>query len=623
LAIVWGIELKDSVSVPANAAASAMGEASQQAKALTSAMKSAQSALAKAQALGDVAGVRKAAANFHQFGEALGRLPAPTEEASNKARTFGDSMFGAVFKAELLKDAVEELGKKAFEALKGGFAMAIEASENLKRMTAQFDALGPAGAHAGAATIEALRDIGKEVPQSEAQVASWARSLMATGTIKMDKLREQIKAIASSDALGAVEGAGEATRNVLAKLNETMERGSKTKFTLAKLAPTGLSEADFLKAIGMSAANFEAAKKAGTVTGMQISDAIVKALNIKGKSALDAQMDELGTMATKAKDSFMRLFENVDIAPLADGLKSFFSIFDLANPSGQVLKAGITNTFNVIFKIVGKVFELLRVGFLHLTIWALQALVYLKPLVRQFQEWFKAHDGMNILIKGLKGLGIVLGILVGFFGAIIVTTIGVYAAFTAIGLAIVGAMGWVLGLVPRAAEALVDLASKGIQAGKDLVMGLVNGVEGGVGAAVDAVKNLGKSALDAIRGVFQSHSPSQIMFGIGMGVPGGLAAGIHGGTGQAVAASAHMSTAVVAPVEQSVARAPINDTAKPASRGGGGGAQGGSVSVTIEQFTIEASHAGSPAEMRELVEEGFMSLTERLALMIGAAPEPA
>jgi len=622
VSIVWGVNLRDEVSPPANAAAKAMGDAAQQAKVLASAMKAAQAATTKAAALGDAAGVRRAAANYHVLSESFHALPPGAREATEKTHELGESMFASVFKAELLKDAVEELGKKAFEVLKSGFELAIDASENLKRMTAQFDALSAAGGVSGKATVAAIREIAKEVPQSEAQVAAWSRSLMATGTIRLDKLKEQIKAIASADALGAVEGAGEAVRGILSKLNETAERGSKTKFTLAKLAPTGLSERDFLNAIGMTAGNFEAAKKAGTVTGLQISDAIVKALNLKGKSALEAQMDELSTLATKAKDAFTKLFEDVDITPFTDGLKSFFNIFDLARPSGQAMKAGITATFNEIFKIAGKVFELMRHGFFVIGSVVLQTMLFLRPFVRQFKEWFAAHDGMNIMITALKGVGIVVGILAGFFGGLVLSGLAVGAMFTALGTAVALAIGYVVGLVPRAGEALGDMAFKAVQAGTDFVNGLVDGIKNGIGRAVAAAKEMGTSVLNSITGMFQSHSPSLVMRGIGMGLPGGLAAGIHGGTGQAVAASVHMSEAVVRPVEtvRVGASAPPR-TAAPSGEGGGRG--GGSVNLTIENFSINAGHTGTPQELRQIVEEEFTSLGERLALMIGSAPEPA
>lgn len=611
MSITWGVELKDGVSQPAGMIASAMGTAAQQTKVLTSAMTAAQNAVTKAAAIGDVKGAQAAASRFHALSMTLADLPPHEHEASDGAKGLGDSMFASVFKAELLSHAVEELGRKAAEALKEGFMYAIDASENLKRMTAQFDALGPSGQHAGKQTVAAIRDIAKEVPQSEAQVASWARSLMATGTIKLDKLKDQIKAIAGADALGAVEGAGDATRSILAKLNEQgMAGGGKVKFSMAQLAPTGISEPEFLKALGMTPQNFAAAKKAGTLTGAKISDAIVKAINIKAGGALGAQMDELSTIVTKAKDGFMHLFEDVDPAPLIDGLKEFFSIFDLANPSGQVIKATIVTVFNALYKITGKVFEAMRVGFLHLIIWGLQAALFVKQHFGAIKAALIGVGVALLVVFGPAALAALAAFTMAMWGAAVATiaaNLPLLLIAAAIGL-VTAAVIYFWPQIKKAVSAVVEFAEKGWDAASNFVSGFVNGIVGGIVRAEQAVANMGTAVLDKVRGLFKSHSPSQVMFEIGAGIPEGMAGGIRGGTGAAVGASADMSGDVMG--------------AAASGRGGRGGA-GGGVVIHIDQFTIEAGHAASPGELRHIVEEEFTSLAERLAAMIGAAPQPA
>jgi hypothetical protein len=601
-----------------------MGDAATQAKVLTSAMKSAQAAVTRAAAIGDVKGVQVAATRYHALSATLAELPPHAEAASEGAKGLTESMTESVFKAELLKDAVEELAKKGLEALKEGFMFAIEASENLKKMTAQFDALGPAGEHAGAATIAAIRGIAKEVPQSEAQIASWARSLQATGTIKLDKLKEQIKAIAGADALGAVEGAGDQVKSLLAKLNEqSLKGGPKVAFSLAKLAGTGISEEEFLKALGMTPANFAAAKKAGTLSGAQISDAIVKAINIKSGGALEAQMDELGTLATKAKDSFQHLFEDVDVSPLTDGLKEFFSIFDAATPAGATLKRGITATFKEIVQILLKV----RDGLLHIVIAFLETALF-----------FKKHgEGIKAI---LTGVGIALLVA---FGPAALVAIGTYiASMGAAGVATLLALGPLeliaiaIGLVTaaviyfwpqikKAIEAIGEFATKGFEMAVDFVAGLVGGFMDGIAKVENAASNLAHAAIDAVRNIFKSHSPSQVMMDLGVGIPEGMAQGIARGSNKAADASADMSADVMGAATPGPGASGGALEASPRSAGAanGGGVAGGSVSITIESFVIEAGHAATPAELKDLVEEGFSTLADRLAMMVGAAPEPA
>ncbi|MGS2640260.1 phage tail protein [Streptosporangium sp. G12] len=54
-----------------------------------------------------------------------------------------------------------------------------------------------------------------------------------------------------------------------------------------------------------------------------------------------------------------------------------------------------------------------------------------------------------------------------------------------------------------------------VQAGRDLIAGLVNGIKNMAGAAIDAAKSVVKNATDAVTGFLDSHSPSKLYEGIG------------------------------------------------------------------------------------------------------------
>jgi hypothetical protein len=287
--ISWGVELTDKVSAPANASAAAMGRAAQQAKVMTDAV--------------------------HGLHGPLGEIPSALDEVKEHS----ESMFTEFFKAEFAVELVKKLGEAVFDLGKEMFTMAIEAGENVEKLTSVFQALSGGVEGAGTATLAMLRDLEKEIPQSEKQVSAWARGLMAAGVTDMSKLRESLKAIAGAESL--VEGGGERVKSILEKLNEASIKGTKIKFSVASLAGTGLTEEDVMKQLGMTPKQLELAKKHGTITGTQIADAMVKALAEKSAGLLEAQMNEIGTMATKAKDSIMRLFEGVNIKPFSDGLK--------------------------------------------------------------------------------------------------------------------------------------------------------------------------------------------------------------------------------------------------------------------------------------------------------------
>ncbi len=193
MSISWSVDLEDKVSAPANAAAKAMGEAA-----------------TKARAMADAVG-----------------------SAHGPVTALGDHMGNAGHGAELAVEAVKLTAEAIVEL--GHFA--IESAEGVNLLSSQFEALVGGAEGAGDATLDMLRQLETEVPQSEKVLGSWARSLMAAGVTDMTKLHDSLKAVAGAEAL--VEGGGEKVRGMLAKLNEASEKGTKVKFSMAQLAGNG------------------------------------------------------------------------------------------------------------------------------------------------------------------------------------------------------------------------------------------------------------------------------------------------------------------------------------------------------------------------------------------------
>ncbi len=68
-----------------------------------------------------------------------------------------------------------------------------------------------------------------------------------------------------------------------------------------------------------------------------------------------------------------------------------------------------------------------------------------------------------------------------------------------------------------------------LQLGKDIIMGLINGIGAMGGALWDAAKNVAHSVLDSIKGALDIHSPSRVMRDqVGKWIPAGIAEGING-----------------------------------------------------------------------------------------------
>ncbi|QUQ62689.1 phage tail protein [Kutzneria sp. CA-103260] len=98
--------------------------------------------------------------------------------------------------------------------------------------------------------------------------------------------------------------------------------------------------------------------------------------------------------------------------------------------------------------------------------------------------------------------------------------------------AIGGVISWVSGLPGRVLGAIGDFGSLLFNTGKDLIMGLINGIKNMASHLLDTIKSF---IIDHIPGPIKSilgiSSPSKLMAGYGQNIGEGLAQGIEGSTG--------------------------------------------------------------------------------------------
>lgn len=589
------VELKDQISPSAKNAAA-------QVKVLTTAMSGLEKAAVKAAELGNVSSFQRAASQHKQLGTEVNRLTqefGPATEGAKQldAATSSESMFSSLLKAEAVIRALKAIGR-GIEDL-GEFA--IEASEHAERMTATFAALGNTDDAGGKAILGTVRELAKTLPQSERQVQTWASSLMAAGVTDMTQLRSSLQAVAGAEAL--VEG-GEKVKGMLANLAEQSERGTKTKFSLASLAGTGVSESEFLKGIGMTPQNFDAAKKAGTITGEQISKGITEAINAKSAGPLAAMNNELGTVVAAGKDMLSHLFEGLDFSGIGEAAKDFFNLFDLANPSGQAIKAGIGGAVKWLGEVLVDAIKIGKHLFLEIELGALLAYNFLRPLVHSFID---AAESTGFLSAAWEGIKIVaLGVAVGI-GAVIVAAVA-FGAAVVVGIAAIAAF---ISAIPDAIAALIDFTVKADQAiGKwvasgwnaatDFVAGMVKGIVDGTGAIVKAAENMAGSAWTAVKNTLGIHSPSTVMMAAGQNTSEGFAQGIESGHGRVSDASSGLA-------------------AKPMQAAGGSTSSSSSVSNNFD-IHITAKDNATAHELLGLFEETMASLQDRYALSMGVAP---
>ncbi|MEU1372027.1 hypothetical protein ABZ454_38975, partial [Streptomyces sp. NPDC005803] len=101
---------------------------------------------------------------------------------------------------------------------------------------------------------------------------------------------------------------------------------------------------------------------------------------------------------------------------------------------------------------------------------------------------------------------------------------------------------WLTGLPGRIKTALGRLGSLLLSAGRDLIMGLIHGVEAKAQAAIDTVRNIGSRAVSGIKGVLGIHSPSRVFRQIGIYLNQGLVEGLTGSTAKVKTATKRIET---------------------------------------------------------------------------------
>jgi len=508
--------------------------------------------------------------------------------------SLGGSMLGSLIKFDLLKRGAEF----AVRAISELAEQALDASENVERMSQSFGALSGTGVEGGRAVLEQIRNIAAQLPQSERTVQRWAQGLMSVGVTDMSDLQNQLGAIAGAEAL--VEGGGEKVRGLLMRLNEASERGTKVKFSMAQLAGTGVTEKELLAQLGMTPQQLDAAKKAATLTGGQIADALTGAINAKAQGPLEAMSAEFGTAITKGKDAFIHLLEGIDFSGLTGQLRIFFGYFDQSQPSGQALKLGIGGGIQGIVDTLTKLAPMARHFFLEVILYSLKAYNFLRPLVSGFLDFLGTITKTKEFTEGLQALAIGVGVVAAAFAAL---TAGAIAGIALIVTGLGKLSEWAKSVgewMGDAAFHLVEFATKGAQAATDFVKGFVQGIEQKISEVVGAVERMGTAAWDAVKRTLHLGSPSRLMIEAGRNVGEGLAIGTEQSVPRVTEAAVSMAGAA--------ARAP---------QAGSGAGVTQRNDIHIEVYARDNQQA---REVVDELEERLPSLFERWALSQGVAP---
>lgn len=422
----------------------------------------------------------------------------------------------------VLATIVIGLASKLWELTKAAVAI----SQEQDALEATFGALSGLDGKALDGLVDSVSELAASLPFAEGRVQVWAKSLLAAGK-QGDALEQSIRAVAAATALMGDQG-GAAAETLIKRFAMMAATGQKVKLDrriMTALAEAGVSAQTLAAELGVPV---EQLGKMQLEAG-KLGESFEKALMKKGVGALATMSLTWKSITGKLGDAWDDLFEKLGpaVQPLMTAIRDFFSEFSAGTTLQSGAKSVFVSFFTTILGWATRAMRAIHIGFLELQIAALKAYVWAAPLVRLMRDiWTNA-----VVLRGIKTILMLLAApFVLLAGAVVLVVTALVALGTAATIAwsfVAAGAAYAMGIIRDAPKILSDFGARAGEIGRDFIAGLVRGIASGVGAVVDAVKGVAKSAEEAFTSFFGIRSPSTKMKGHGRQLPAGGAEGVE------------------------------------------------------------------------------------------------
>ena len=499
----------------------------------------------------------------------------------------------------------------AFMFVKTGFEAALDSSNFKTQTKAQLESM-TGSADKAKETFNHIQRIADELVIGQDRAASMSTDLMKNARLPRVKLEESITALVAlergqgADASSKLESIikGHALKRTFAITREdAMTMGTNMKEVYGAIA----------KQTGQGVDVVQMKMRTGQISARDGLDAMNALLIKKNKAALEAGNLDPNAMFAKAKETFKRIFEDVNLKPILDSVREFIILFDRSTVSGRAIRLIMTSVFNVLGQLAKGTFQTIRVGCVLITIAGLKLYIALFPALTKIVKLFKKLGG-----GGGEGVIEALGKAAGIVFDGLIAGISVASEIVGVFFDLWGDMVDMISgpAIFDAIEKIKTLFKDGfsIEAfmgiGNMIVEGIIAGITNAGTKFGQAAFKIKETIVGHLKGALGIHSPARALMPIGHYSMEGIN---EGAKRNKVDLSEHMSFNAGKSPKSSAKGAStsmLEAAAGPAQSSAG-------ITVSGTQITINAGSGADAKAIADLVPGALMKAFEGIAIQLG------
>jgi phage-related protein len=459
--------------------------------------------------------------------DAVAKLTALQSKAQEQAKATSDALTREGQALDKLKGAASNAKTNLDNVTKANAQAKTQAEELAKRIKGSgdigqtekaFGKLGGVLGNSGKAVFglaDDFQDLAKAQGQSTAVAVYAAAGIEAIAAVAVVASAALIAGVV---ALGTwavgLANAGRSSRLLTEGITGSVAGGAELDATLSKLVDTVPLTREELS--GM-ASDLIKSGKSGKELSDSLEEAATKSATLKYGPNFGRQMIALEQSSARFGRNVAKIFGGLKIEGLLKAVASLVDLFGEGTATSNAMKVVFESLFQPLIDGIVAFIPRMVSAFIQFEILVLKALITVKPWASSILMVAEGFGLVALAVLAVTGVIVAL--------AVVITAVS--AAFFLLPFALLA--GIVYGLT-KIYDAISSVNL--IDAGRNVIMGLAQGITAGASAAVDAVRGVANSVVNAATSAFQIRSPSKLMADrVGKFLPEGIAQGIDDGAG--------------------------------------------------------------------------------------------